>query len=314
MTVLLDVEDLAVRFDLGRGRSLQAVRGVGFTLRAGETLGVVGESGCGKSTLARAILRLIEPSAGRVLFEGRDLCSMPKRAVRRERRHAQLVFQDPMASLDPRFTIGRAVAEPLVVHAVGDRRARRERVADLLARVGLDPAAAGRYPHELSGGQRQRVGIARALALEPKLLLLDEPVSALDVSIQAQVLNLLIDLKAERGLAYLFISHDLAVVRAFADRVAVMYLGDIVEIGPAERLYAAPAHPYTQALLAAVPRPGAARGARATLKGEAPNPEDPPPGCPFHTRCPKVMDRCRTISPPSVTLDGGQAVRCHLYG
>jgi oligopeptide/dipeptide ABC transporter ATP-binding protein len=314
---LLEVEGLTTRFRAKGGGTVHAVEGVGLFLRPGETLGVVGESGCGKSTLARSILRLVEPAAGRVLFGGVDLLGLPPKALRAQRRHMQLVFQDPLASLDPRFTVGRSLEEPLAIHGVGTRAERRARVRELLATVGLEADAAARYPHEFSGGQRQRVGIARAVALRPRLLLLDEPVSALDVSVRAQVLNLLMDLREGLGLAYLFISHDLAVVRGISDRVAVMYLGRIVETGPAEAVFERPAHPYTQALLAAIPRPEpGARRARAALQGEPPSPERPPPGCPFHPRCPRAMEVCRVEMPAERAVPGsgaGHVVRCHLY-
>jgi oligopeptide/dipeptide ABC transporter ATP-binding protein len=312
---LLAVSSLVTTFPLKGGGRIHAVNGVDLELGRGETLGIVGESGCGKSTLVRSVLRLVEPASGAVRFEGEDLMSLNRAALRRRRRDMQLVFQDPMASLDPRFTVGRSLAEPLVVHGLGTRAERRARAAALLATVGLDPAAAGRYPHEFSGGQRQRIGIARAVVLEPKLVVLDEPVSALDVSIQSQVLNLLMDLKERLGLSYLFISHDLGVVHAISDRVAVMYLGRIVETAPAARLFADPAHPYTEALLAAVPQPDPARRRhRAPLAGEPPSPERPPTGCPFHPRCPKAMPVCRETMPEPRQLSPGHAVRCHLYG
>ncbi|MEK0085562.1 ABC transporter ATP-binding protein [Benzoatithermus flavus] len=312
---LLLVENLVTSFPLEGGGRIHAVNGVDLGLQRGETLGIVGESGCGKSTLVRSILRLVEPASGRVRFEGEDLLGLSKPALRRRRRDMQLVFQDPMASLDPRFTVGRSLAEPLVVHGLGNRAERQARVAELLETVGLDPGAASRYPHEFSGGQRQRIGIARAIALAPKLVVLDEPVSALDVSIQSQVLNLLMDLKERLGLSYLFISHDLGVVHAISDRVAVMYLGRIVETASAERLFTDPAHPYTEALLAAVPQPDPARRRRrAPLEGEPPSPERPPSGCPFHPRCPKAMAVCRAVVPEPRQLSAGHEVRCHLYG
>jgi len=313
---LLAVEGLSTRFRAKRGRGeVRALHRVGFTLAAGQTLGVVGESGSGKSTLARSILRLVEPQEGRVLFDGEDLLALDAASLRRRRRDLQMIFQDPFASLDPRYRVGRLVEEPMVVHRLGGAAERRARVAELLAQVGLDASAAARFPHEFSGGQRQRIGIARAIAPNPRLVVADEPVSALDVSIQAQILNLLLDLRDRLSLTYLFISHDLAAVRAIADRVAVMYLGEIVEWAPAETLYAAPRHPYSEALLSAVPDP-ARGGRRIVLKGELPSPENPPAGCPFHTRCPKVMDRCRTEVPPEVELgteEQPHRVRCHLY-
>jgi oligopeptide/dipeptide ABC transporter ATP-binding protein len=314
---LLSVERLSTRYRLKRGRGeIRALNAVSFTLPAGETLGVVGESGSGKSTLARTILRLVPAAGGRVLFEGEDLLALDSTRLRQRRRDLQMIFQDPFASLDPRFRVRDLLEEPLIVHGLGDRAERRGRVAELLQQVGLDPGAAEHYPHEFSGGQRQRVGIARAIALNPRLVIADEPVSALDVSIQAQILNLLMDLRDRLRLTYLFISHDLAVVRAIADRVAVMYLGEIVEWAPAEALYRAPRHPYSEALLSAVPDP-ARRGRRIVLKGELPSPDQPPAGCPFHTRCPKVMAHCATVPPPEVELGTAAAphlVRCHLYG
>jgi len=314
---LLQVEDLSTRFRLKRGRGqIRALHRVGFTLAAGQTLGVVGESGSGKSTLARSILRLVEPDEGRVVFDGEDLLALGAADLRARRRDLQMVFQDPFASLDPRFRAGQLLEEPFVVHRLGTSAERRAWVSELLQQVGLDPAAAERYPHEFSGGQRQRVGIARAIALRPRLVVADEPVSALDVSIQAQILNLLMELRDRLSLTYLFISHDLAVVRAIADRVAVMYLGEIVEWAPAEALYREPRHPYSAALLSAVPDPARA-GRRIVLKGELPNPEHPPPGCAFHTRCPKALPRCAGETPPEVELGTSSAphrVRCHLYG
>jgi peptide/nickel transport system ATP-binding protein/oligopeptide transport system ATP-binding protein len=316
VSALLEVRGLVTRFRLKGGGQIHAVNGVDLTLRHGETLAIVGESGCGKSTLARAILRLVDSSAGEVRFEGEDLLAMPPAELRRRRRDMQLVYQDPMASLDPRFTIGRSLAEPLVVHGVRSRAARRRRVEELLDLVGLDRDLADRYPHELSGGQRQRVGIARAIALEPRLVILDEPVSALDVSIQSQILNLLLDLKQRLGLSYLFISHDLGVVHAISDRVAVMYLGRIVEAAATEALFRHAAHPYTRALIAAVPQPDPGRRRqRVVPTGEPPSPERPPPGCPFHPRCPHAVAVCR-VTPPeerAIATDGAaHAVRCHL--
>ncbi len=312
---LLRVEALSTRFPVAGG-VLRAVEEVSFVQRAGETLGIVGESGCGKSTLARSILQLVRPTSGRVLFEGTDLVGLSSRRLRALRRHLQIVFQDPMASLDPRFSIGRILEEPLVIHGIGPKAVRRARVVEMLEKVGLDAAAAARYPHEFSGGQRQRIGIARAIMLEPRLVVLDEPVSALDVSIQAQILNLLVDLRDAIGLSYLFISHDLAVVRTICDRVAVMYLGRIVEEAPTELLFEAPAHPYTEALLSAVPRPEpGARRRRIVVAGEPPDPARPPPGCPFHPRCPKALPRCRREMPPLLDLPGtaGRRVACHLH-
>jgi oligopeptide/dipeptide ABC transporter ATP-binding protein len=319
ITPLLQLDGVVKQFKSRDGKgSVRAVDGVSLAIRPGETLGIVGESGSGKSTLGRLMLCLHRPDEGRVRFEGEDLMALAPRALRARRRQMQLIFQDPYASLDPRFTVGASIAEPLVIHRIGDRASRQRKVEELLTLVGLEPDAARRYPHEFSGGQRQRIGIARAIALEPKLIVADEPVSALDVSIQSQVLNLLTDLKARLKLAYVFISHDLAVVEHISDRVAVMYLGRIVELAERRRLYREPAHPYTEALISAIPEPDAERrGRRIILKGDVPNPESPPPGCPFHPRCPKVFDRCRSERP--ATYDVGvpgdpHLVDCHLHG
>jgi oligopeptide/dipeptide ABC transporter ATP-binding protein len=305
MTALLEVDNLAKHYPMTRGLvvsrtvgTVRAVDGLGFSLARGETLALVGESGCGKSTTARLVLRLIEPTTGTVRFEGEDITGMGGAALRKIRRRMQIVFQDPFASLNPRMTVGQILDEPLLVHGIGDATARRARVAELLQLVGLQPYQAARYPHEFSGGQRQRIGIARALAVEPALVVLDEPVSALDVSIQAQVVNLLKDLQVRLGLSYLFIAHDLAVVKHVADRVAVMYLGRIVEIGPKHQVFANPRHPYTRVLLSAIPRPDPHRRlARQVPGGDVPSPANIPPGCRFHTRCPFVIDRCRSEDP-----------------
>jgi len=315
----MTVQHVTKHFPLKGGRgTVHAVEDVSFTLKNGETLGVVGESGCGKSTLARVLLRLIAPSSGKIYLEGTDLGKLSPGGLRAKRREMQIIFQDSYASLDTRQKIGNIIAEPLVVHRVGSRMKRRERVAQLLDMVGLEPDAAKRYPHEFSGGQRQRIGIARAIALEPKLVIADEPVSALDVSIQSQVLNLLVDLRKQLGLSYIFISHDLAVVEHICDTIAVMYLGEIVEMTDGETLFAAPKHPYTQALLSAIPRPDPKRrgSPRIVLQGDIPNPENPPDGCRFHTRCPKVIPECKTQKPGKRLF--GQSgtdhlVSCHLY-
>ena len=314
---LLQVDDLAKHFStrrglFGRRTTHRAVDGASFRLDRGETLALVGESGCGKSTTARMVLRLIEPTSGTVRFDGADLTALRGRPLRRVRRRMQIVFQDPFASLDPRMTVGEIIEEPLAIHGVGDRAERRARVEGLLGQVGLTPGHAGRHPHEFSGGQRQRIGIARAVALEPDLIVLDEPVSALDVSVQAGVVNLLADLQRRLGLAYLFIAHDLAVVKHVADRVAVMYLGRIVETGPKEALFAAPRHPYTRALLAAIPRPDPHRRSSHPPAGaEAPGTVDIPPGCRFHARCPHTIPRCRSEDPALRPITPGHLAACH---
>jgi oligopeptide/dipeptide ABC transporter ATP-binding protein len=299
---------------LGRRRWLRAVDGVDLAVSQGETLALVGESGCGKSTLARLLLRLEQPTRGAVRYRGQDLWALDGAGVRRFRREVQLVFQDPYASLDPKMRVRHIVGEGLAIHRIGSRADRRARVEALLAQVGLSPEASSAYPHELSGGQRQRVGIARALAVEPRLLVADEPVSALDVSIQAQILNLLRDLQEALGLTYLFISHDLRVVAHVADRVAVMYLGRLAEVAPAPELFAEPLHPYTQALLAAVPpvSPGEGAPLRA-LEGDVPSPLEPPGGCPFHPRCPRAFGPCAREVPAHRCPRAGRSVACHLY-
>ena len=295
-----------------RATPVRAVDGVSFAVGRAETLALVGESGCGKSTTARLAVRLIEPTAGIVRFEGADITTLSGSALRTLRRRMQMVFQDPFASLNPRMSVQDILAEPLVVHRIGDAAAQKARVAELLSLVGLAPHHAGRYPHEFSGGQRQRIGIARALAVEPALIVLDEPVSALDVSIQAQVVNLLRDLQRQLGLSYLFIAHDLAVVKHVADRVAVMYLGRIVEIGPKDRVFANPRHPYTRVLLAAIPRPDPHLRLARQPTGDVPSPADIPPGCRFHTRCAYVIDRCRTEDPELRPMELAHLSACHL--
>ena len=294
------------------GGLVRAVSDVDFTLHAGETLALVGESGSGKSTIGRLILRLIEPTAGRVEIDGRELFRLKARALRALRRDVQIIFQDPYGSLNPRMTVGAMLAEPLRLHGLATGSAVEPAVADLMRLVGLQPDQANRYPHEFSGGQRQRVGIARALAVQPRIIVCDEAVSALDVSIQAQIVNLLADLRKARGLSYLFISHDLAIVRHIADRVAVLYLGRIVELAPAAELFAAPRHPYTRALLSAIPAADpAARRERTLLTGEPPSPINLPGGCSFHPRCPYAIERCRTET-PALTGDG-HGTACHLW-
>ncbi len=296
---------------------VKAVDDVSFHLRQGETLGLVGESGCGKTTVGRSILRLMEPTAGEVTFEGRDVLALTPKELRQARRRMQLIFQDPYSSLNPRMTIGAIVSEPLKIHQIAKGKELQEQVDQLFMRVGLRPEHQSRYPHEFSGGQRQRVGIARALALNPKFIVCDEAVSALDVSIQAQILNLLRDLQKEFHLSYLFITHDLNVVQYLADRIAVMYVGKLAEVAPAEDLFATPKHPYTQALLSANPVPDpTAPSKRIPLPGDVPSPLNPPAGCRFHPRCPEVMDVCKTVEPQLIHIgppERGHQVWCHLY-
>ena len=314
---LLRVEGLVKHFPVrtgffGRRAHVHAVDDVSFDLAAGETLALVGESGCGKSTTGRLVLRLLDPTAGSVSFQGNDLLALGDRELRAARRDMQIIFQDPYSSLNPRMTVGQMLEEPLLLHGVAQGR-RRERVSEVLGLVGLEPGHAQRYPHQFSGGQRQRIGIARAIAAEPKLVVCDEPVSALDVSIQAQVINLLRDLQKRLGLAYLFIAHDLAVVRHISDRVAVMYLGRIVEIGTKREVFDAPRHPYTHALLSAIPIPDPrAHRNRHVLGGDVPNPVDPPSGCRFRTRCPHARERCAQETPALIATDS-HAVACHFW-
>ena len=321
---LLEVNDLKMHFPITRGvifqrqvGAIKAVDGLDFTLYRGETLGLVGESGCGKSTTGRAILQLHRPTDGAVLFEGKDLTKTKGEELRKMRRRMQMIFQDPYASLNPRMTVGSIIGEPLEVHGIGtSRKDRQERVQALLKTVGLNPDFVNRYPHEFSGGQRQRIGIARALAVNPAFIVCDEPISALDVSIQAQIINLLEDLQDELDLTYLFIAHDLSVVRHISDRIAVMYLGKIVELADRDELYANPKHPYTQALLSAVPIPDPQienQRRRIILEGDVPSPANPPKGCNFSTRCPRVMDVCRQQDPPFKDYGNGHYAACYLY-
>lgn len=317
---LLEVRNLKKYYPVTAGllarhvADVKAVDGVSFFIAEGETLGLVGESGCGKSSLGRTLLRLEEPTSGQVFYRGADITSWNKKQLKALRREAQMIFQDPQSSLDPRMTIGDSIGEALLIHGVGTEKERPERVAELLKRVGLEPAHATRYPHELSGGQKQRTGIARALAVNPKLIVADEPVSALDVSVQAQILNLVTDLQREFSIAYLFIAHDLAVIGQVSSRIAVMYLGQIVELASRDDLFHRPLHPYTQALLSAVlvPDPHQKRK-RIPLPGEVPSPIDPPPGCRFHTRCPKVMKVCSREMPELKQIEENHLVVCHLY-
>ena len=321
--VLVRVEDLRMHFPIYKGilrrqvGAVKAVDGLSFDIRRGETLGLVGESGCGKSTTGRAILRLYDPTSGHVHIEGKDIAELSRGDLRKMRPQMQMIFQDPQASLNPRMTVGSIISEPLNEHGVVSGKQKKDRVTELLNAVGLNPSFVNRYPHEFSGGQRQRIGIARALALEPEFIVCDEPIAALDVSIQAQVVNLLEDLQSKLGLTYLFISHDLSMVRHIADRVAVMYLGKIMELASVDKLFKNPMHPYTRALLSAVPVPDPkieAKRARIILKGDVPNPANPPKGCVFSTRCPIAESKCFKEAPKWRDLGGDQYVACHLAG
>ena len=314
---LLQVRNLVKHFPVAEGKVVRAVDGVTFNLYPGETLSIVGESGCGKSTLGRAVVRIHEPTAGEVLFEGQNILHLDLKRMRAMRRRMQFIFQDPYASLDSRRNVGRTITEPLVIHRIGSKKDRQKKLNQLLETVGLDPEASGKFPHEFSGGQRQRIGIARAVALEPDLIIADEPVSALDVSIQSQILNLLVHLRQEFNLSYIFISHNLAVVKHISDRVAVMYLGRFVEKAYAEDLFSLPLHPYTQALISAIPRIDSnARSKRIILAGDVPDPSAPPVGCPFHPRCPQAMPVCKK-EVPTLAERGDRSPRhqvwCHLH-
>lgn len=312
---LVEVSNLTKHFPASNKQLVRAVDGVSFVIQRGETLGLVGESGCGKTTVGRCLLRLIEPTGGEVRFDGRNLTELNRTELRGLRRRMQIIFQDPYSSLNPRMKVGQIIAEPLVVHGAGSKAEQREKVAELLRVVGLDPDYAYRYPHQFSGGQRQRIGIARALALNPDFVVADEPVSALDVSVQAQVVNLLQDLQAQFGLTYLFISHGLAVVKHISSRVGVMYLGKLVELASADDIYSNPLHPYTQALLAAIPLtdPEAKQRRVQRLGGDVPTPLNPPSGCRFHTRCPHAMDRCKIEEPFFSEISPGHWAACHLH-
>lgn len=316
---LISIQDLEVHFPLGRGLFgrthgiVKAVDGVSLDILEGETLGLVGESGCGKTTLGRAILRLVEPTAGQVLFRGTDLAHVPKRAMREQRRHLQIVFQDPYASLNPRMTVDQIISEPIRTFRIATGEARKRRVQELMAQVGLSPRFLRRYPHEFSGGQRQRIGIARALAVDPDFIVADEPISALDVSIQSQIMNLLERLRREKNLTYLFISHDLRAVQHVSDRVAVMYLGKIVELAPAKAIYSQPLMPYTKSLISAVPVPDPkieTSRKRIVLEGDVPSPINPPSGCRFRTRCPYAIDTCADVEPQLVQIKSNHFAAC----
>ncbi|RPJ15427.1 MAG: ATP-binding cassette domain-containing protein [Desulfobacteraceae bacterium] len=319
---LLETKDLKIHFPVYGGvfrrktGKIYAVDGVSLRIEAGKTLGLVGESGCGKTTVGRAVLRFYDLSGGSVIFDGRDISGLPESEIRPLRRNMQMIFQDPFESLNARQTVGDILEEPFVIHGIGSRPEKREEVKNLLLRVGMPESAATKFPHEFSGGQRQRIGIARAIALKPRLIVCDEPVSALDVSIQSQILNLLLDLQAEMNLTYLFIAHDLAVVKHISDQVAVMYLGKIVEHTDADTIYLKPLHPYTQALISAIPVPDpSARNIKTVLSGDVPSPSNPPSGCRFHTRCPVAFEKCRKDEPELLPVEGAEGehlVACHL--
>ncbi|MFC5471758.1 ABC transporter ATP-binding protein [Cohnella suwonensis] len=312
---ILEVKNLQKHFTLSSGKVLKAVDGLNFAIKKGETFGLVGESGCGKSTTGRTIIRLYEATGGQVLFNGEDVQKMSGEKRKKFNRDMQMVFQDPYASLNPRMTVGKIIAEGMEIHGLYKGKAKKERVSQLLRDVGLNEEHAGRFPHEFSGGQRQRIGIARALAIEPQFIIADEPISALDVSVQAQVVNLFKKLQKDRGLTYLFIAHDLAMVKHISDRIGVMYLGKLVEVATSDKLNAKPLHPYTQSLLSAIPIPDPElqkQRKRVILQGEIPSPLNPPSGCPFRTRCPHAMDQCAATMPPFKEVEPGHYAACHL--
>lgn len=317
--ILLDVKNLEKYYPVTSGLfsqrigDVKAVDGVSFQIKSGEILGLVGESGCGKSTLGRTILRLEEPTSGKILYKGTDIAKLDKKGLRELRKDLQIIFQDPEASLDPRMTVGDSISEALIIHNIGDEKERREKVAELMEQVGLEAKQTDLYPHEFSGGQKQRIGIARALAINPRLIVADEPVSALDVSIQAQILNLMMDIQQKFNLTYIFIAHDLSVIKYMSHRVAVMYLGKIVELAEKRELFQNPLHPYTEALLSAVPSLQSKRSERILLRGDVPSPMAPPPGCRFHTRCHKVLPICSSVEPELVEQHTAHQVACHLY-
>ncbi|AIC93737.1 MULTISPECIES: ABC transporter ATP-binding protein [Shouchella] len=317
---LLEIKNLKTYFDIKGGAlskkvgEVKAVDGVSFSVEEGEIVGIVGESGCGKSTTGKSILRLIEPTSGEVYFNGENILALTDEKVRKVRRDMQIIFQDPYASLNPRHKVGKIIGEPMLIHGIGDKQERKKRVEELLEKVGLRKEHANRYPHQFSGGQRQRIGIARALAVHPKLIICDEPVSALDVSVQSQILNLMESLKDEFKLTYVFIAHDLSVVKHISDRVGVMYLGKMVELASSDALYEEPKHPYTKALLSSVPIPDPdLKSERTILKGDVPSPSNPPTGCTFHTRCPNAMDICKTTVPAWQEVEPNHRVACHLF-